>query len=52
MPSYLVAGASITLDVLSQADVDAAVTAVLAETGSLDVLIFNAGAASAHGTVT
>lgn len=40
------------LDVLSQADVDAAAVAVESKTGSLDVLIFNAGAASSHGTVT
>lgn len=43
---------TLKLDVLLQADVDAAVLAVEAETGSLDVLIFNAGAASNHGMLT
>lgn len=40
------------LDVLSQADVDAAAKAVETETGSLDVLVVNAGAATPNGTVT
>lgn len=40
----------IKFDVLSQADVDAATTAVETETGSLDVLIFNAGAATEKST--
>lgn len=39
------------LDVMLQADVDVAVKVVETETGSLDVLIFNAGVASTHGTV-
>lgn len=39
------------LDVLSQADVDAAATAVETETGSLDVLIINAGAGATQGAV-
>lgn len=52
-PSQLVSDSKIRilkLDVLSQADVDAAATAVEKEAGSLDVFIFNAGAAN-NGSV-
>lgn len=54
VPSHLTSNRKVRIlkfDVLSQADADTAATAVEEETGSLDVLIVNAGATSSNGTV-